>query len=290
MSGSLILGFFDGVHIAHRAVIESALNFSQKHGKKTTLITFKESPCLHFGIKPEYILSREDSIKKIKALGVNDIVELDFSKIASMSAEEYLVYLSKTYSPDSISTGFNHTFGLNKTGNSQFLENNQDKYGYKYICVEPCKANEQIVSSTLIRCLLKEGKIKNANSLLESNFVLKGKVEHGAKIGRTIGFPTANISYPEKIVKIPFGVYSVECSIKNFQKMRAIMNWGMKPTVHNTKEPVVEIHILDFNGNLYGDDIKIEILDRIRGEQKFSNIDELKSQIAKDIQTCLKLS
>ena len=308
MGKSLVLGFFDGVHKAHRAVIESAL----KQSDDVTLITFKESPALYFGGKAEYILSRTNSINKIKKLGVKDVVELDFSSIASMPANQYLEYLIDTYSPISISTGFNHTFGLNKQGTPEFLEQNQQKYNYKYICVSPVIENNEIVSSTLIRDYLIKGNIEKANSLLESNFILEGTVIHGAKIGRTIGFPTANISYPKEIVKIPFGVYSVNMEagnnpspltplpqgargtvLGNFsqpstlpqgaKKMNAIMNWGMKPTVHNTIEPVVEVHILDFDGDLYGADIKINVIKQIRGEKKFGSLDELKTQIKEDI-------
>ena len=348
MGKSLVLGFFDGVHKAHRAVIESALNISDD----VTLVTFKNSPAVYFGKKCEYILSRKNSLEKIKTLGVKDIVELEFSKIASIKAEDYLEYLVNTYHPISISTGFNHTFGLEKLGNPELLNKSEKKYGYKYICVPPVIENGEIVSSTLIRKYLKEAEIEKANSLLESNFILEGEVIHGAKIGRTIGFPTANINYPKDTVKIPFGVYKVLVNIedkhltptlsskeselnpsfkerncsgfeplyevaKNTNSINeqiyigadyktdslsleerggvrcsfkpAIMNWGMKPTVNNTVEPVIEVHILNYNGDLYGKNIKIEVLKQIRGEKKFANLDDLKSQINEDIKECLKL-
>ena len=128
-----------------------------------------------------------------------------------------------------------------------------------------------------------EGDIHLANELLGSNFVLSGVVKKGAQIGRTIGFPTANIDYPKNIVKIPYGVYYVKIGNK-----RGIMNWGMKPTVHNTLNPVAETHIFDFDGDLYGQDLRIELLNRIRGEIKFNNLDELQQQIKKDIDECLK--
>ena len=119
---------------------------------------------------------------------------------------------------------------------------------------------------------------------MESNFVLEGTVIHGAKIGRKIGFPTANIKYPENIVKLPFGVYSAVINNK-----KTVMNWGMKPTVNNTKVPIVEAHILGFDGDLYGQEIKIEVLKQIRGEKKFANLDELKTQISEDVKQCSEL-
>ena len=282
MGIGLVLGFFDGVHKAHRAVIESALNSSDK----VVLITFKDSPSLFFANNAEYILPRYASIKKIKDLGVHEVIELDFPKIAQMTSEQYLEYLIQTYHPVSISTGFNHTFGLNKTGNSEMLNLNSGKYNYKYICIQPVKINNKIVSSSLIKEYLREGKVEEANSLLESNFFLEGKVVHGAKLGRTIGFPTANIYYPKNIVKLPFGVYQAKLNIDGLEK-HAVMNWGMKPTVNNTIEPIVEIHILNYNGDLYEKNIKAEILKYIRGEEKFNSLDELKNQIKKDIELCL---
>ncbi len=280
MSISLVLGFFDGVHKAHRAVIDSAL----KNSDNAVLVTLDESPAVYFGGEREYILSRKDSLLKAKSLGIKDILELDFKKCVSMNAHDYLEFLISKYHPVSISTGFNHTFGSNKSGNSEFLKQNSEKYGYNYICVSPILNEGEIISSTLIKNYLKNGNIKKANLLLESNFILEGTVIHGAKIGRTIGFPTANIEYPKEIVKIPFGVYEV-----NIGNNKGIMNWGMKPTVHNTVSPIVEVHILNYSGDLYGKNVKIEVLNKIRGEQKFNNLDELKEQIKKDIKACSEL-
>ncbi len=277
MVGSLILGFFDGVHIAHRALINSALQYS----KLATLVTFKDSPAIYFGKEKEYILSRDESIKRIKSLGVKNVIELDFPKIANMRANDYIEYLKKEFLPDAIFTGFNHTFGFNKEGTPEFLDKNQEKYGYKYFCVEPQKYEGEVISSSLIKKYLKNGEIEKSNILLGSRFFIEGTVIKGAKIGRNIGFPTANIKYPDSIVNIPFGVYKVSCEGKN-----AILNWGMRPTVHNIKEPIAEVHILDFEGDLYGKNIRVEIIKQIRSEKCFSNLEELKQQIKEDISAC----
>ncbi len=274
MGNGLILGFFDGVHLAHQEVIFSAVKFSSC----PILVTLK-----NFNKTKELILERSDSFTKIKSLGVKKIVELDFSLISSMQADDFLEFLKKEYNPISISTGFNYTFGKDRCGNSKTLEANQNKYGYKYFCIPPLKYNEDVISSTFIKQKLIAGDIHLADELLGSNFTIQGVVKKGAQIGRMIGFPTANIDYPESIVKIPYGVYYVKIGEK-----RGIMNWGMKPTVHNTLSPVSETHIFDFDGDLYGQELRIEILNRIRGEIKFQNLEELKKQIKKDIEACLK--
>ena len=285
MVGSLILGFFDGVHIGHRAVIDAAKELSDD----CMLLTLKDSPALYFGKNKEYIYTREKSLNLIKNLGVNKIVELDFGKIVTLPADIFLAYIADKYSPKNIITGFNHTFGFNKEGNSELLKMYEKKYNYNYKCVLPSMYEDEIVSSSLIKELLKKGNIGRANLLLKNRFSLEGEVIHGAEIGRTIGFPTANINYPSGIVSVPYGVYAVFVELPNGDKHRAIMNWGMKPTVNNTKEPVAEIHILDYMGDLYGKIINVELIERIRGEEKFSDLDELRAQITKDIEACLKL-
>ena len=280
MNKGLILGFFDGIHKAHRAVIESAFKYTDD----VTLITFKESPSVYFNQTAEYIMPRSESIEKIKSLGVKEVVELEFPEIANIRAEEYVRELVEKYNPISISSGYNHTFGYHKEGNTELLKNLSEKYGYKYECISPVTENGEIVSSTLIKDYLKNGKVDYANSLLESRFSLAGTVIHGAKIGRTIGFPTANINYPKEIVKLPFGVYCAKVDGR-----KSVMNWGMKPTVNNTLEPVIEVHILGFDGDLYGKNIRVEVLKQIRTERKFNGLNELKEQIKRDVEECLKL-
>ena len=131
---------------------------------------------------------------------------------------------------------------------------------------------------------MQEGQVEQANELLGSNFSISGMVIKGAQLGRTIGFPTANVKYPPDIVQIPYGVYAARVD-----GHAGVLNWGIKPTVHNTKEPIVEVHILDYEGDLYGKNIEIDILKKLRNEQKFASLEELKLQIKKDAEECLKL-
>lgn len=278
---SLALGYFDGVHLGHKAVILSAVEYAQRNGNKSAVITFKDHPCCHFyGVCPKYILSREDREIEIKKLGVDYLYELDFDeKICSLSAKEYLEdILVKYFSPISISTGFNHNFGAKKSGNVEFLKENEKKYGYKYFEIPPQKLDGEVISSTIIRRYLQNGEIEKANRMLGHNFKISGKVIQGQQLGRTIGFRTANLIYPNELVDIPFGVYEV-----NTQYGKGITNFGVRPTVSKTQKPVAETHILNFNQDIYNQDLQVEFLDMIRKEQKFNSLDELKTQIQQDI-------
>lgn len=270
---SLILGYFDGIHLGHQNVIKSAL------GKEKVLITFSSSPAEYFKKDYKQIYSREYNYKLANKIGIDYIYEQDFSQIADLSAEEYLKNLLEKFKPEYITTGFNHYFGKNRQGSPEFLKNYQSNFIYN--CVKPTFVDGEIVSSTKIKEFITSGDIKKANKFLTHNFIIKSKVIEGAKIGRELGFPTANMKYPENIVRMPYGVYKIRVL-----NMPAVMNWGIKPTF-NTEESL-EIHIPNFEANLYGQELEIEILSKIRNEKVFDSLEELKIQIKKDVDKCLK--
>ena len=271
---SLILGFFDGVHAGHQNVVKNTTN------NKKILITFTNSPAEYFQKDFSYIYSREFNYSLLRDLGIDYVYEQNFSNIAKMSAEEYLTMLINKFNPVSITTGFNHTFGAMRRGNPDFLKSHQASY--KYYCTPPTKIENTVVSSTAIKKFLANGDFNSASKFLTRNFSIESTVIKGIQLGRKLGFPTANLKYPENIVKIPYGVYK----IKVFDKP-AILNWGIKPTFEERKE-ILEIHIPNFASNLYNQTIRFEILSKIRDEQKFKDINELKLQIEKDIEECLK--
>ncbi len=279
---SLALGFFDGVHLAHQKVIKSSVDYAKQHGLKSAVITFRDHPCCYFyDVKPSYILTREERRNKIAELGVDFLYEIDFdTKLSKLSPTEYLEdILIKNFHPKSISTGFNHYFGAEKKGDVKFLDENQKKYGYKYFEISEQTINNNVISSTAIRTYLQDGKIDLANEMLGYRFKLSGKIVEGQKIGRTLGYRTANVFYPDEIIKIPYGVYSVET-----QYGKGITNFGIRPTISKEKTAVLETHILNFDDNIYGKTLDIEFTSMIRPEKKFNSIDNLKDQIAKDIQ------
>lgn len=282
---SLALGYFDGVHIGHQAVIKNAVNFAKQNGGKSAVITFKDHPCCFFhGVCPKYILTREYREKFIADLGVDYLYELDFEKLAGLSAEEYLEnILIKHFSPKSISTGFNHNFGHNKTGDVKFLEQESVKYNYKYFALPPQKYDGEVISSTKIRKLLSDGQIDTANKMLGRNFIIEGTVIKGRQIGRTIGFRTANILYPLELIDIPFGVYSVLVNYAS-QTYQGIANFGVRPTV-NGHGALLEVHIIDFERDIYGEVLEVKFIKMLRTERKFDSLDSLKQQISLDIKS-----
>lgn len=278
---AIALGYFDGVHIGHRAVIKSAVDFAKKNNTKSAVITFSDHPYCYFkGVCPKYILTREEREKRIASLGIDYLYELNFEDFALLTAKEYLNNILINYfHPISISTGWNHNFGKNKSGNVNFLEEQAKNYNYKYFKIPPQKINNEIISSTKIRKLLSEGNIEKANLMLGQNFSIEGEIVKGNQIGRTIGFRTANLVYPPELIELPYGVYAVDTTYG-----KGIANFGIRPTI-NCSHTSLEAHILNFEKDIYGEIINVNFNKMIRTEKKFPSLDALKKQINLDIKS-----
>lgn len=282
---ALALGFFDGVHLGHQEVIKSAVNYARQNGTKSAVITFKEHPqVLLRGVAPAYISTQEKKYKKLEALGVDYCYELDFKDVCYLSGDDYIEkFLVETFSPVSISTGFNHYFGFKKSGSASLLAEKSSLCKYKYFMVEPVKIENEIVSSSLIRKKIASADLNVVEKMLGENFSVSGIVQKGACLARRIGYKTANVIYPEKNVKLPYGVYSVQVSIKN-EKYFGIANFGVKPTFENLVEnPLLEIHILNFDKDIYGETLDVKFLKFVREERKFSSAQDLINQIELDL-------
>ena len=280
---SLALGYFDGVHLGHQAVIKRAVEFARANNTQSAVITFKDHPYCYFrGVCPKYILTRSGREKRIAALGVDYLYELDFESISGLTADEYLKdVLVKYFMPSAISTGYNHNFGYQKSGDVKYLAAVSKKIDYKYFEVPPQKLDNEIISSSSIRKLLSKGAIEKANKMLGYKFFVSGEVIQGKQIGRTIGFRTANLIYPQELIDLPFGVYSTDV-IYNGNYYKGIANFGVRPTV-NGHGTLLEVHLLNFDEDIYGQKITVEFNKMIRKEKKFTSLSELKNQIRKDI-------
>lgn len=286
---SIALGFFDGIHKGHKKVIEDAVYYAKKNNLKSAVISFIEHPsCFLKNKKPEYIISIEDKKKFMEKLNIDYLYLLEFNdQFSHFSKNEYFDFLCKYTKPKAITTGFNHFFGKNKEGDTTFLQEICKKNNIIYQKILPIKIKDVIVSSSEIRKKLQNGVIEIANNMLGYDFYIEGKIIKGQQLGTKIGFKTINIEYPEKIIKLPFGVYKTYTQIEN-KKYPSISNWGIKPTFNKELKPILETHILNFNDISYGKIAKISFLKKIRDEKKFDTLEDLKEQISKDIELCIK--
>lgn len=286
---SVVLGFFDGIHQGHKVVINTAVEYARKNGLKSALVTFNDSPSNFFSKKiSKYILTKSEKFKFIEDLGIDYLYVLNFDEtLSKMTAADYLKNLVENLCPRAITTGYNHYFGYNKSGGPDYLKLMQKEYGYQYLEVAPVKTKQGVISSSRIKEALISGDLDLANTMLGYRFYVKNDVIEGAKLGRTIGFKTANLDFPKEIIELSNGVYAVEVKVDD-KKYIGIANYGRKPTVTNVTKKILEVHIFNFDENIYGKSIKVSFLNKIREEKKFQSLLELKTQIVKDIE-CLKL-
>ncbi len=281
---SIALGFFDGVHIAHQKIITSAVNYAEINGIKPVALTFDRSPLeiLAPG-KIRYITDVTKKTNLINKLGANIEFLTLSQELLDMSPEAFAkeILAEKLHIRHAV-CGYNYTFGKNGSGNTEILKALGEKYGFSVEVCERVLYNGLDVSSTNIRKLFEEGNISLANKLLGRNFFITGIVETGKKLGRTLGFPTANVFFPENSAVPLCGVYKTLVSV-NEKKHPAITNIGINPTVGEENKHC-ETYIPHFTDDIYGKEIKIEFIDFIRKEQKFDSIELLKKQIQKDLE------
>lgn len=268
----LILGTFDGVHIAHRQLIEEA----KKAGNNVIACTFT-SPFS----KQKQLTDVSEKTFLLKKFGVKEVFIEDFEDIKDLSPEEYVKKLCEKFKPEKIVTGFNHSFGKNAEGNPSVLACLGRKYNFIPVTVPPVRKNGLIVSSTQIRSFLSEGNVESASELLGRYYSIKGKTVHGRSLGRTLCFPTVNTEVNENKLIPQRAVYAtfVKASGRFFKGMT---NIGTNPTVSDGSRTSVETHILGFNENLYGKTAEIFFVKKIRDEKKFESVEELKNQLSDD--------
>ena len=279
----LSLGFFDGVHIAHQKIISQAVSISKKENLKSAVITFEKSPASCFLNYPCFNITTNDKkTELIKELGVDYLYILDFEKFKNLSAKDYIEnVLIKNFSPNTIITGFNHTFGANKSGNSKLLHQYKD---FNYVELNEIKINDITVSSTNIKNFIQNGKIELANKMLGRNFSVSGNVVYGNQIARKLGYKTANIIFDKNIIKPKYGVYKGFVNYDG-KKYQAIINFGIRPSIDKDLKETLEAHLINFDKEIYGENIEVEFTSKIRDEIKFHSFDELKNQIEKDFKS-----
>lgn len=283
---SLAVGFFDGVHKGHQAVIQNAKDIAKQLNLESAVMTFDPHPSIVLGGRKEkvfYITPLQQKLDVLEEFGVENVFVVHFtSDFAKLSPEDFIQHFIKDLNIKHVSAGFDFSFGKFGKGNMEtMLELSNGEYGVTVI--DKQSDEEEKISSTRIRNDLQDGDMESAAKLLGRAFEVPGIVVHGDKRGRTIGFPTANIQSMEGSFIPATGVYAVKILVQN-KWYDGVCNVGYKPTFKNPedKQLTIEVHILDFDKNIYGEEVKVGWYKRIRSEKKFDGIESLKAQIEKD--------
>ncbi len=273
---AVALGTFDGVHLGHKVVLKTAVN----SGLFPVAVVFSIPPKAFLKNEKIILSDLNEKTRIIKETGVKELHYLDFSKIKDISAVDFFDYIKEKYNPKMIVCGFNYTFGKNCSGDISLLKELCDKNGITLKIVEKICAFGQVVSSSHIRELLKNGDPETAAKLMGHPFSVSGKVLHGDKRGRQMDFPTVNQLLNEKTALLKFGVYMSKMIIDN-KEYYGMTNIGKRPTFPSDN-PLCETHLFDFSGDLYGRNLRLYLLKFIREEQKFSGLSDLKNALEKD--------
>lgn len=281
------IGTFDGVHLGHQAVFKQMVDKARQIGGETVVITFFPHP--RIVISPNdnrlrLITSEEDKIEHLRRSNIDNLIIINFTKEFSHTSSEDFIkdYVVRYIQPAILVIGYDHHFGSNRSGDFDTLSTLGMEFHFAVEKINEQDIEDITISSTKIRSALQQGDIKLANKLLGYSYSTSGIVTHGDSIGRTLGFPTANISIkPEYQLIEKTGVYATIAKVdgKDYPSMTYI---GRRPTISNGLPTSTETYIMDFDGDLYGKEIRVTFVDRVRDEMTFDNLERLKSQIQED--------
>lgn len=270
---ALCLGYFDSLHLGHYHLIQEA----KKEAKEVALLTFDVSPKKYLHQQEnEALMSEEDRFRLLEKWGIHTIIILSFQQIKDCSPIYFIEHYLQVYQPSFLVVGFDYHYGKDAKGDIALL-----KQYFPVHVVEEQKDEHGKFSTTRIYHLIKEGKMEEVTSLLGRYYWLKGKVVHGYENGRKIGFPTANMEYDFPYLLPKKGVFAGIAKVRN-QLYLAMINVGYHPTIMQVKEPRIEVHLLDFNENIYDEPIEVAFLSFLREEKKFVSMDALKEQLLHD--------
>ena len=282
----ILIGNFDGLHLGHQKLFKLAKKFKKRYSSKIGVLTFEPMPKMFFNsqLKNFRLSNLNQKIENLSKLNVDFVIikkfNHKFSKTKSISFIKET--LGKRINPKFIFVSNNFKFGNKREGDVKQLIKYEKLYKYKIIKPQPLIVKKKIISSSLIRKYLQNGKLKDVNELLKRNWSIDGKVQKGKQLGKKIGFPTANIDINDYVLAKP-GVYGVKVRKMNRSNyIIGIANLGYRPTF-NGKKILLEVHLFNFSGNLYNKYLRVEFLKFIRAEKKFKNVDQLKKQIKIDL-------
>ena len=283
------IGTFDGVHLGHQAIFKKMKALAQQVEGQTVVVTFCPHPRQVLNIdasRLRFITSPEEKLRKFEEFGIDNVVIINFTKEFSRTPSEVFIkdYIIDNIRPAYIVVGYDHHFGKNRMGDFGLLNGLMKRYGFKVERIAAQDVEHIAISSTKIRNALAQGNVKSANRLLGYAYTVEAEVVEGNKIGRTIGFPTANLELPKEYMLI--GSRGVYACLVDYQgaTYKAMANIGLRPTIGDRSEdnPIIEVHLFGFDGDLYGKQLRVRFIDHIRDEEKFNSLDELKAQLKRD--------
>lgn len=276
---AVTVGKFDGFHLGHQSLLNAVLKETEK-GLASCVISFSTA----VDDKRKMIYTKEEQRKLCESLGIDVLVEypLDAS-LREMTAEQFISeILCNRLQAKVIVAGEDFRFGKDRTGDVVLLRNMEAKYGYRSVIIPKVQEDDVRISSTGIRNLLEEGKVKEANELLGRPYAVFGEVLHGKKLGRTLGFPTMNLVPSTEKLLPAYGVYVTKIKVDGLW-FDGITNIGLRPTVDSDERISVETHLFSYEGDLYGKQVEVRFLEFLRPEQKFADIEQLKSAMREDV-------
>ena len=282
---ALTIGVFDGIHLGHRRLVQLLKEEADQRGLLATVMTFDRHPqqVLHPESTLPYLTSKEEKLSLLRQLGVDLIIVLPFThETAQLTARQFVSLLRKQLRMRTLVVGPDFALGRGREGDATYLKTLSREMDFRLVAVPTVRKNGEIISSTAIRTALASGELNRVTKLLGRPFSISGQIGPGAERGRKLGFPTANLSIdPGKAVP-PDGVY-VTLAFVQGREYPSVTNIGMRPTFGDGQRNV-EVFILDFKGDLYGQELRIDLIERLRGEKRFANVDDLKVQIARDVE------
>ena len=280
------LGMFDGVHLGHAEVINHAIDTAKKISGTAIVFTFSNHPLTVIAPDDAPLMIGSKNLRReiFSDMGVDVLIEIPFTKeFSKKSPEEFLQLLQEKISPAYVVTGPNYTFGRFGRGNGRLLLREAENFGFKAEVCQAFTVERKIVSSTRIRALIAAGDLDSANQLLGRNFTYAGEVVNGDKRGRKLGFPTANIEISDKRAMLPNGAYVVRVKVRG-KFFNGIANVGDNPTFKVARRRL-EVFIDDFSANIYGEEIFVSFIGKLRDEKIFSSAEDLKAQLNEDLRT-----
>lgn len=286
------IGTFDGVHLGHQAILEQLQQEAARIGGETVIITFHPHPRKVVAVsQPVYLINTiEEKIGLLGKKGIDHLVVVPFTEeFSKQSPEEYVEqFLVKKFHPHTIIIGYDHRFGQGRKGDYKLLEALSPKFGFQLLEIPAHVINESTVSSTRIREAVLKGDIEAANALLGYDFFFEGKVVDGKKLGRELGYPTANLDIENAEKLVPGnGIYVVEVSVGG-KVYGGMMSIGVRPTIGVT-ERTIEVNIFEFDKDIYGSRLRVHVRKYLREEMKFNNLEELKAQLGADKEDSLRV-